>query len=272
MNTILNVPRIPGAIQSFGFLVALRLEDAERLQVRIVSENCLSICGYTAQALFALSTFQSLFPEHQQSLFITYIRKIHTNYLLIGKSEEPKVVMVSFISPNGNALPFCCAAHFVGGTQNLFVCEFEPLQLQSLGDDMPTTPVNALGRQLSDPTALQSAELDKESGLIEKIAKELDSIEDTSLEVVAVLSQIHSRFAAATTVPALLQVVVHIIQDLSNFHRVMVYEFDQSFNGSVVAELLDPRASIDSYQGLHFPATDIPKQARDLVRGEMTPS
>jgi light-regulated signal transduction histidine kinase (bacteriophytochrome) len=34
--------------------------------------------------------------------------------------------------------------------------------------------------------------------------------------------------------------------------------------GSVVSELVDPRASKDLYRGLHFPASDIPKQAREL--------
>jgi light-regulated signal transduction histidine kinase (bacteriophytochrome) len=31
-----------------------------------------------------------------------------------------------------------------------------------------------------------------------------------------------------------------------------------------VSEIIDPRASIDIYRGLHFPASDIPKQAREL--------
>ena len=34
----------------------------------------------------------------------------------------------------------------------------------------------------------------------------------------------------------------------------------------VVTELLDPRATRDLYKGLNFPASDIPKQARDLYK------
>ena len=34
--------------------------------------------------------------------------------------------------------------------------------------------------------------------------------------------------------------------------------------GSVVSESVDARASTDIYRGLHFPASDIPKQAREL--------
>ena len=46
----------------------------------------------------------------------------------------------------------------------------------------------------------------------------------------------------------------------------MIYQFDKSWNGKVVTELVDPRATKDLYKGLNFPASDIPKQARDLYR------
>jgi len=46
----------------------------------------------------------------------------------------------------------------------------------------------------------------------------------------------------------------------------MIYQFDSSFNGRVVTELVDPRATKDLYKGLNFPASDIPKQARDLYK------
>jgi light-regulated signal transduction histidine kinase (bacteriophytochrome) len=45
-----------------------------------------------------------------------------------------------------------------------------------------------------------------------------------------------------------------------------MYEFDSRWNGYVVAELVDPRASADLYKGLHFPSSDIPTQARDLYK------
>ena len=46
----------------------------------------------------------------------------------------------------------------------------------------------------------------------------------------------------------------------------MIYQFDKSWNGKVVTELVDPRATKDLYKGLNFPASDIPRQARDLYR------
>jgi light-regulated signal transduction histidine kinase (bacteriophytochrome) len=46
--------------------------------------------------------------------------------------------------------------------------------------------------------------------------------------------------------------------------RVLVYQFDDDWNGRCVAELVDWSKTHDFYKGLHFPASDIPKQARDL--------
>jgi light-regulated signal transduction histidine kinase (bacteriophytochrome) len=54
------------------------------------------------------------------------------------------------------------------------------------------------------------------------------------------------------------------IRRLTGFERVMVYRFDQHWNGEVVAESLS--GGIDSFLGLHFPASDIPAQARELYR------
>src|SRR5205085_1476676 len=44
--------------------------------------------------------------------------------------------------------------------------------------------------------------------------------------------------------------------------RVMLYKFDDDGHGSVVAE--EKIASLESYLGLHYPESDIPKPARKL--------
>jgi light-regulated signal transduction histidine kinase (bacteriophytochrome)/CheY-like chemotaxis protein len=49
---------------------------------------------------------------------------------------------------------------------------------------------------------------------------------------------------------------------LTGFDRVMVYRFAPDWSGEVVAE--DRADGVDSYLGTHFPASDIPKQAREL--------
>lgn len=53
-----------------------------------------------------------------------------------------------------------------------------------------------------------------------------------------------------------------LIRDLTGFDRVMVYRFDINWDGEVIAESRVEEA--ESYLGLHFPASDIPPQARHL--------
>jgi chemotaxis family two-component system sensor kinase Cph1 len=52
------------------------------------------------------------------------------------------------------------------------------------------------------------------------------------------------------------------IRAVTGFGRVMVYQFDQDGHGHVTAECRDP--SYPSYLGQRFPASDIPRQAREL--------
>jgi chemotaxis family two-component system sensor kinase Cph1 len=53
-----------------------------------------------------------------------------------------------------------------------------------------------------------------------------------------------------------------------NYDRVMIYRFAQDGHGEVVAE--DKNEELDSWMGLHYPASDIPKQARALYKLNLT--
>jgi PAS domain S-box-containing protein len=61
----------------------------------------------------------------------------------------------------------------------------------------------------------------------------------------------------------LIRVICDAVCDLTACDRVMVYRFDDEWNGEVVAETAR-RAAPDSFLGLKFPASDIPAQARAL--------
>jgi chemotaxis family two-component system sensor kinase Cph1 len=67
---------------------------------------------------------------------------------------------------------------------------------------------------------------------------------------------------SADELEELYQVAVREVRVLTGFDRVMLYQFDDEWNGDVVAESRDEE--VDSYLGLHFPHTDIPAQARAL--------
>ncbi|PSB25552.1 ATP-binding protein [Chlorogloea sp. CCALA 695] len=60
----------------------------------------------------------------------------------------------------------------------------------------------------------------------------------------------------------LCQIAVKELRRLTGFDRIMMYQFDEEWHGTVIAE--DRVESIGSFLGLHFPATDIPERARKL--------
>jgi len=64
------------------------------------------------------------------------------------------------------------------------------------------------------------------------------------------------------TIPELANVVVEQVQRVTEFERVMFYRFHEDGHGSVDAEAKAPE--LEPYLGLHYPASDIPEQARQL--------
>jgi len=62
----------------------------------------------------------------------------------------------------------------------------------------------------------------------------------------------------------LANIAAQVIRRVTSFDRVLVYRFDEAWNGTVIAE--DRNERLPSYLGLSFPASDIPKQARELYK------
>jgi chemotaxis family two-component system sensor kinase Cph1 len=65
-----------------------------------------------------------------------------------------------------------------------------------------------------------------------------------------------------STLADLADVVVEQMRQVTGFERVMFYRFHDDGHGSVDAEAKDP--ALEPYLGLHYPASDIPAQARRL--------
>ncbi|MGE5659928.1 MAG: ATP-binding protein [Actinomycetota bacterium] len=97
---------------------------------------------------------------------------------------------------------------------------------------------------------------------------ELEPALSLSQESVNFVSFYHSIRAAATkiqntkTFQELCTTIVQEVRKTTGFDRVMLYKFDEDLHGNVIAE--DKISSLDSFLGLHYPASDIPPQARKL--------
>lgn len=71
-----------------------------------------------------------------------------------------------------------------------------------------------------------------------------------------------TRMQQATTVADVCDIAVEQLISLIGFDRVMIYKFLHDGSGSVIAE--SRSADVPSFLGHHFPASDIPQQARTL--------
>jgi light-regulated signal transduction histidine kinase (bacteriophytochrome) len=68
-----------------------------------------------------------------------------------------------------------------------------------------------------------------------------------------------------SSVKAMLDSLAAEVQAVTGFDRVMVYRFGDDDSGHVVAERLSS-SDVVSFYDLHYPASDIPAQARELYR------
>ncbi len=88
--------------------------------------------------------------------------------------------------------------------------------------------------------------------------------EPHSVSAFAAVRQSLARLQKARTLRALCGAMAEEIRGVTGLDRVTVYRFDAEWNGEVIAEARAPEMT--PFLGLHFPASDIPQQARELYR------
>ncbi|KAL8967513.1 MAG: hypothetical protein Q9183_002887, partial [Haloplaca sp. 2 TL-2023] len=261
---------IPGAIQSFGLLIALREEEDGKFKVRIVSENSKKIIGYTPKQLFELDSFCDILTEEQADNLLDHVDFIREEDA-DPATNGPEVFTLAIKPPSSRrAQKLWCAMHVNEANRDLVICEFEleddaANPLIPRGEGTPELPEDTLD---SNPTKQEYEEstvnMSKPLRVLRTARKRKG--EAAAMEVFNIMSQVQEQLANAPNLDAFLKILVGVVKELTGFHRVMIYQFDQSWNGRVVTELVDPRATKDLYKGLNFPASDIPKQARDMYK------
>ena len=150
----------------------------------------------------------------------------------------------------------------------------------NLADLVGVAPEDAIGRAFADlvgPELASAIEAGAETALLRDVAVDVRRHRSGDRVVVEIepLSAVgetrqpyHStrsamgRLAQAPSVPDLAAQLAVEVRAVLGFDRVMVYHFDEEWNGEVIAE--ERRADLNSFLGLHYPATDIPAQARRL--------
>lgn len=238
---------IPGAIQGFGALIAIREDEHGRFLVRVVSENSQSVTGLQPEALFELRCFTDLLIQSDKKEFTTRFRGLKSRER--GLRTNPDVFSLSLTSLLGAPLACFIAMHLVDES-NLVICEFE-LKKDVFNprhppeDGLPEHPIQVIDSQATEEEWLLSTKTKSKPLHAVQVARET-SRQIGSMELFHVLCEIQNQLAAAVTLPEIMDIIVGLVYELTSFHRVMVYQFDETAAGQVVSEIVDARASTDS--------------------------
>jgi light-regulated signal transduction histidine kinase (bacteriophytochrome)/CheY-like chemotaxis protein len=82
------------------------------------------------------------------------------------------------------------------------------------------------------------------------------------LEAASMVRAMAARLGKAPTIAKFHHDAARQVMAITGFDRVMIYRFDTDGHGEVIAE--STRAGVESFLGLHYPSSDIPRQARQL--------
>ncbi len=94
---------------------------------------------------------------------------------------------------------------------------------------------------------------------LERVASEL-----TQPDFYDMLKRSVARFQRATSVIDFCELVTEEVRRVSGYDRVMLYRFGRDWSGHVIAESMTKDKGLSPYLDLHYPASDIPSQARAL--------
>ncbi len=145
----------------------------------------------------------------------------------------------------------------------------------ALGATIDTAVRSALGRHdaitsapavLVDSLTIGGADFDghvHRSG--DRVVLELEPVISSpaaSRDALDELAQSIRRVRDESRMPQKAQVVAECIRNLTGYDRVMIYQYHEDWHGEVIAEARDD--DVEPYLGHHFPASDIPSQARRM--------
>jgi light-regulated signal transduction histidine kinase (bacteriophytochrome) len=193
----------------------------------------------------------------------------------LSQCDREPIHLLGGIQPHGVLLAFSesefTLALVSANTEALLGRLPETLLGRPLAEVLPPASLALLTRALSQPV-IPSLRLEAAGrsffGLVHRgdglVVLELEPALESSSEeeALGMVDLLLSPLARARGPLGLLQAAADAVRTLTSFDRVMVYRFDSDWHGEVVAE--SRAADVDSFLGMHFPASDIPAQARAL--------
>lgn len=143
---------------------------------------------------------------------------------------------------------------------NQFTDIQDKINRQNSQDKIPFSLTFSVNNKAVSFTALVHP---KEEYILIELEENLPSAPENSfVGLYQQIKYITSLLKQASSTAAAAHITVTEIKRITGFDKVMVYQFDPQWNGIVIAQAKEP--DMDDYMGLRFPASDVPKQARDL--------
>ncbi|OKS84662.1 ATP-binding protein [Mucilaginibacter polytrichastri] len=91
---------------------------------------------------------------------------------------------------------------------------------------------------------------------------------DLSIDIQKMIGRSISEMLADKNLQHLLDNAARQVKQIIRYDRVMIYRFADDGHGEVISEAKND--DLDPWVGLHYPASDIPKQARELYKLNLT--
>ncbi|KAF4618387.1 hypothetical protein G7Y89_g14915 [Cudoniella acicularis] len=245
----------PGAVQQFGALVALRKDGEGHLEVRICSENTQHIFGYSPEGLFGLKSLLDILDQEFQEELVSRVAYALENDSTPNENTHLDVFPVVILPPDGSRIHLWCVVHLAENSKDLVICEFEDysdvfyLKNPDAAMFLPAIPTASVDIEVSPEEMKKSITSGSKPLRALQLAKQRKQTEFSSMDIFNAMTQAQEQLATSNSVQQVFDVVVGLISELTGFHRVMFYRFDEQLNGCVEAELLNPQASSDLFRG-----------------------
>lgn len=201
------------------------------------------------------SDFCGNLPLHHINLIQDY------GYLLILDIEQLKVIQASENTDDITGKP---VQELVGTNFSEYISEEDLEKIQQflkkgLTQKIPFSLSVNNGEYSDRFHALMHIKTDY---LLLELEKMSEAAERNFTDVFQEVKQIISAIEETKTVQQVCEVAIHELRKISGFDGILMYHFDEEWNGTVIAEEKDER--LEKYLGQTFPASDVPRQARQL--------
>ena len=233
---------IPGAIQPHGLLLTL---DPEQFTILQVSDNSAFHLGLSPEQLLGCRIDQWFSPslsskiqgalaqdfEHINPISVLYY------YRASGTSDSTQVYPGVSLSTSGEAASASREK------------KLEQASERTLEQTLEQT-FNAIVHRTGEVVVLE----------LEPVTEQYSPA--SFFDFYSSIKVPLNRLQAAQTTSEICEVVTQEVRRICQFDRVMIYRFEEDGSGYVLAE--SRRDDLEPFLGLHYPDSDIPKQAKQL--------